>query len=60
MLFNLLAYYFGAASNPRVYGYLILGAMFVGNLTSNIYYWRAGKEYEKIMKEKDRIKKEEE
>lgn len=49
MLFNLLAQYFGATINPRVYGYLILGAMIVGNLTSNIYYWKAGKEYEKIM-----------
>ena len=52
LLFNFLAQYFNAVGNPRVYGYLILFAMLVGNLTSSIFYWKAGREYEKIMKKK--------
>ena len=43
----------GAPSNPRIYGYLVLIAMSVGLLGGNIFYWRAGKAYEKIMKKKD-------
>ena len=40
-------------ANPRIYGYLILAAMAFGNSLSSIYYWKAGREYEKIMEAKE-------
>ena len=42
-----------AAANPRIYGYLVLAATSIGYLGSNIFYYRAGKEYTKVMKEKE-------
>lgn len=58
MIFQRLAKYFNAAANPRVYGFMVLLAISVGYLGSNIFYWRAGKKYEKMMQEKDRIAEE--
>jgi hypothetical protein len=29
--------------------------MIIGLLGGNVFYWRAGKEYTKLMKEKDRL-----
>lgn len=52
--FGYLANVLGAAANPRIYGYLVLASMCVGLLGGNVFYWRAGKEYSKIMTEKDK------
>lgn len=43
----------GAVSFPRIYGYLLFGAVAIGYLGSNIFYWRAGRAYTKIMTERD-------
>ena len=44
-----------AAANPRVYGIMVLTATTIGYLGSNFFYRRAGKEYTKIMEEKDQM-----
>ena len=53
--FGFLANALGAPANPRIYGYLVLSSMIVGLLGGNVFYYRAGKEYTKLMKEKDRV-----
>lgn len=53
--FGYLAQTLGAPANPRLYGFLVLSSMLIGLLGGNVFYWRAGKEYTKIMKEKDRV-----
>ena len=55
LFFSSLAKYFNAAANPRIFGYLVLAATSVGYLGSNIFYRRAGKEYSKMMTEKDEM-----
>ena len=55
MAFGYVAKYFGAKSNPRVYGYMVLSAISVGYLGSNYFYGRAGRLYEKLMQEKDQM-----
>lgn len=42
LAFQFFAKYFNAAANPRVYGFMVLGAITVGYLGSNIFYNRAG------------------
>lgn len=49
MVFSLLAQHFKAAVNPRVYGYIILAFTVVGYLGSNWFYYKGGREYEKVM-----------
>jgi hypothetical protein len=44
-----------AAANPRVYGFMVLTATTFGYLGSNLFYHRAGKEYTKMMIEKDNL-----
>uniref|UniRef100_A0A7S3CMT4 Major facilitator superfamily (MFS) profile domain-containing protein n=1 Tax=Strombidium rassoulzadegani TaxID=1082188 RepID=A0A7S3CMT4_9SPIT len=53
LFFGFLAQRMGAVANPRIYGYIILAAVIIGYLGSNFFYWRAGKEYTKLMKRKD-------
>jgi hypothetical protein len=43
---------YGAFENPRIYGYLIASFVGVGYLGSNYFYLKAGRAYEKIMKDK--------
>ena len=57
MAFTFLAARFGAVQNPRVFGKLILAFTAFGYLTSNIFYWRGGKEYEKVMKSREKFQK---
>lgn len=55
MAFQFFAKYFNAAANPRVYGFMVLGAITVGYLGSNIFYNRAGQLYKRLMEEKDKM-----
>ena len=55
LAFQFLAKYFNAAANPRIYGFMVLGEITVGYLGSNIFYWKAGKLYETLMKKKDEM-----
>ena len=55
LFFNQVASALGAAANPRRFGLMILIATSIGLLSSNIFMFKAGKEYKKIMTEKDRI-----
>ena len=43
-----------ASTNPRMYGYVVCMAAVVGSLTSNIFYWKAGKAYGDVMRKKER------
>ena len=58
LIFQGVAKSLGAATNPRVYGYTVLMAICSGYLTSNIFYWRAGRKYKALMEEKDRLAEE--
>jgi hypothetical protein len=49
LIFGFFANYYGAINNPRIYGYLVTAAVTVGYLSSNIFYYKAGKEYKKLM-----------
>lgn len=53
LVFQALAKYFNAPQNPRVYGFMVLLAISIGYLGSNIFYYKAGKLYEKMMIKKD-------
>lgn len=55
LFFNQFAKYLGAATNPRKLGLMILIATSFGLLTSNIFMFKAGKEYTKLMQEKDKM-----
>lgn len=46
LIFVFLANYFGAPEKPRIYGYLICGAVTLGYGISAIFFNRAGKAYE--------------
>ena len=52
-LFGYIANVSGAAANPRIFGYIVFASMLLGSTASNIFYYRAGKQYEKIMKAKE-------
>lgn len=54
LIFSSLALKYNATAIPRVYGYLVFAAVLFGYGLSNIFYYRAGKEYKKQMEEKDR------
>ena len=55
-VFGSLAFRFGAVNNPRVYGYIVFSAMFLGSMLSNFFYLRAGREYKKVMMAKDALR----
>ena len=38
---------------PRIYGYLVLGAVSFGYLLSNVFYYKAGRAYKKFMEAKE-------
>jgi hypothetical protein len=59
LIFGFFANYYGAIRNPRVYGYLVTAAVTLGYLGSNIFYYKAGKEYSKMMTERDENEKNE-
>ena len=46
---------YGASQTPTVYGKLIAGVVTVCYLGSNIFYYKAGKAYKKLMIEKDAL-----
>ena len=48
MILSFFANRFGAVTNPRIYGYLILAFTSLGYLGSNIFYYKGGKAYEKM------------
>ena len=53
LVFNILANYFGCLANPALYGPMItafIGLSYVGSIP---FWWKAGKEYTKYMKERD-------
>jgi hypothetical protein len=50
LIFGALATRFNATLFPRVYGYLVFGAVCLGYGFSNIFYYKAGRQYEKLMK----------
>jgi len=43
----------GAVNSPRVYGQLVTAAVTLGYLGSNIFYYKAGRAYKKMMEERD-------
>ena len=45
---------YGASQTPTVYGKLIAGVVTVCYLGSNIFYYKAGKAYKKLMIEKSK------
>ena len=49
LIFGALATRFNAPVFPKIYGYLVFGAVTLGYGLSNIFYYRAGKHYEKLM-----------
>jgi MFS family permease len=53
LIFGYFANSLGAIGNPRMYGYLVTSAVTLGYLGSNIFYYRAGKEYTKMMQRRD-------
>ena len=53
LLFSFLAKSFGAVNAPRIYGYLLFGAVSIGYLGSNIFYYKAGRAYTKFMEDRD-------
>jgi MFS family permease len=55
LVFQRMAKSMNAAANPRVYGIMVLTATTIGYLGSNFFYRRAGKEYTKVMEEKDKM-----
>ena len=52
-LYGQLSNTLNATANPRVYGYVVFAAMLIGSVASNLFYWKAGKAYEKAMEGKD-------
>ena len=57
LLFSFLAKSFGAVNAPRIYGYLLFGAVSIGYLGSNIFYYKAGRAYTKFMEDRDEKEK---
>ena len=55
LIFGFFANYYGAVNNPRIYGYLVTAAVSLGYLSSNVFYYKAGREYKKIMEKRDEI-----
>ena len=53
LIFSLLAKNLGAVNNARIYGYLVLGAVSLGYLSSNLFYYKAGRAYKKIQERKE-------
>ena len=53
LVFSLLAKNMGAMQTPRIYGYLVLGAVSFGYLLSNVFYYKAGRAYKKVMEAKE-------
>jgi MFS family permease len=53
LIFGFFANYYGAMANPRIYGYLVTAAVTCGYLGSNVFYYKAGREYEKMMQQRD-------
>jgi MFS family permease len=53
LIFGYFAKSMGAVNDPRVYGKLVTTAVTIGYLGSNIFYYRAGRAYSKMMKERD-------
>ena len=53
LIFSFLAKSMGAVANPRIYGYLLFGAVALGYLGSNIFYWKAGRAYTDFMTARD-------
>lgn len=49
LVFSYFANKFGAFGTPRIYGYLVTTAVTIGYLTSNLFYYRAGRAYKKFM-----------
>ena len=49
----MLAKNLGAAGSPRIYGYLVFGAVSFGYLLSNVFYYKAGRAYKKFMNAKE-------
>ena len=54
VLLNLLANIFNATANPSVYGKLIFLFSIIGYAGSIPSFWRAGKEYKKMVENKER------
>ena len=54
LIFGFFANYFGAVGNPRVYGYLVTAAVTMGYLGSNVFYYKAGKEYKNMMEARNK------
>jgi len=52
LIFSRIAKYYNAAAHPKVYGLVILLATTLGYLSSNIFYYKGGKQYVKKMEEK--------
>ena len=52
-LFGVLAKYYGAFDMPSVYGKLITAFVISGYSISSYFYYKAGKEYQKKMTERD-------
>lgn len=52
LIFSNIAKFYNAAAYPKVYGLVILLATTIGYLSSNIFYYRGGKHYVRIMEEK--------
>ena len=53
LVFSLLAKSLGAVNNARIYGYLVFAAVSFGYLSSNIFYYKAGRAYKKVQEQKE-------
>jgi hypothetical protein len=49
-MFGFLVKMYNAPEFPRVYGYLVALACIIGYGSSSIFYYKAGRHYERIMK----------
>ena len=53
ILFSYIGNIVGVVQNPRLYGPLISAFITFGYAMSSIFYWKAGKNYKKVMIERD-------
>ena len=52
LVFNKIAQFYNATTNPRIYGGVMLLATTIGYVGSSIFYYRGGRAYVKIMEKK--------
>ena len=58
IFFSYFANIFGVVQNPTLYGPLISAFITFGYAVSSVFYWKAGKNYKKIMLERDMLEQE--